>query len=332
VFSCYLDLNKIAWCGFEKGKMIKLFSFVIVTASFVLAIPSQANAGVSAMLTPYKVEVTHTPYYLLIERGKFDVIEIDPEPAETTDQQYGPTELLLVNLGREFESYLDILTELRGQKLVPGTYRDLLEYAALSGDKSVVRRIIAFGTPTKRPSGTTAWQAFGVNESHQRFLGYVVEGDGGWPKDFFYLAKRQPSKPREEFNAFSWKQISNVSTAVSARVAEARKRGENPDRIEIRIRTNLSYRGVALAAYYRLPKSPEEANAVAASHESISIGVLGKALTELNILRHTEKGTDCYASPCRIREVVIPIMTKGMGIIDAPITRDIEYSTKIIYP
>lgn len=277
------------------------------------------------MLTPYKVEVTHTPYHLLIERGKFNVIGIDLEPAEATDQQYGSSELLLVNLGREFESYLDILTELRGQRLVPGTYRDLLEYTALSSDKSVVRRVIAFGTPTKRPSGTIAWQAFGVNEAHERFLGYVVEGDGGWPKDFFYLAKRQPTKPRGEFNADSWMEISKVSAAVNARIEAARKKGGNPDRIEIRVKTGLSYRGVALASYYPLPKSLEEANAFASGNESVNIGVFGKALTELNILRHTENNTDCYTSPCRTREVVIPITTKGMGIVDSPIKAKYEY-------
>jgi hypothetical protein len=299
---------------------------LILAASF-LAFASTAEAGASLAPIPYEVNISHDSFDKLIELGKFDVKEVDGAVTDDPQQEYGKSILYLVNFGKEFASYADVLKGISAKGMVPGTCRDLLAYAAqVPKNREDHRRIIAFGSPVNLPSGTLSWQAYGVNESNERFFFPVVEGEG-WPSNFFYLAK-YPARPSgKNGNADRWQEMQKISKMIAARIAKAKRNKLNPNAFFAMVSTNLSYCDIAAAAYYQ-PKSLAEAD-----KPDVSVRVLGKALLERNIATGHQHDIKCFFEPCEKRMVEVILTQEGLGIYDAPIPKGSASSSgRLIYP
>ena len=301
---------------------------LILSAAF-LAFASSAEAGAGLAPIPSDVNITHDPLSTLVEQGKFDVVQMNGVIMDDPDQEYGRTTLYVVTFGAKFASYTGALKAISERGMVPGTCRDLLSYAAqVPKDRNDHRRIIAFGSPMNLPSGTLSWQAYGVNESHERFFFHVVEGDDGWPSDFFYLVKSQLRSAGKTVGAKRWQEMQKIAGTIAARITKAKRNKLNPNAFFAMLATDLSYRDIAIAAYYR-PRSLAEADKIDKGEAS----VLGQALLERNIAVGHQADIKCFLKPCKKRMVEVMLTQEGLDIHDEPIMKDTGSSSgRILYP
>ncbi len=317
--------------------MTKLFSSTII-AFLILGIGNEVRAEVTRnqpAAAVNTVNVTNDPLKQLEGQGRFDIIQMSAPPAEWPEQTFGPTKLILVRFAKEFNSYLDILSELQVRGMMPANYRELLCYAAQAPAAYKGKfTVVAFGSSVEMPSGKISWQSYGVNNTGKRFLFYVVEGDG-WPEEFLYLAKYQPPKPdnrpakKTVVSAADWKKMQEITAIIKAEILKHKKNGTNPNKFVRRVEeTTLTYHLIAIAAYDQ-PKTLAQANELAEVPEDF---VLGKAMFEFNVIQgnETKLTIGCFIEHCRKRTVHIPLTMEGMGITDAPILIDIDYSTRLI--
>ena len=135
----------------------------------------------------------------------------------------------------------------------------------------------------------------------------------------------------ETVNANTWKEMQRVHGIIAAELKTHRKDGTNPKFFFAPAETTLSYRLIVVVAYEK-PRTLEEAKAAAKKDGALGIDVLAKALLEYNRRAGIEDSLVCLAATCKKRRVEIALTQEGLGIHDAPIKRDIEYSTRVVYP
>jgi hypothetical protein len=144
---------------------------------------------------------------------------------------------------------------------------------------------------------------------------------------------RADSEPgsNESVNTKTWKEMQRVSGIIAAEMETHRKDGTNPVAFFAPAETTPSYRLIAIAVYGN-PKTLEEAKTAAKRGNTLNIDVLAKALLEYNRRAGINDPLVCLAASCRKRQVEIALTQQGLGIHDAPIKRDINYSTRLISP
>ncbi len=131
----------------------------------------------------------------------------------------------------------------------------------------------------------------------------------------------------QKIDANTWKEMQRVSGIIKTQREVHKKGGTDPDAFYATVETSLSYRMIAIVAYKK-PKTVDEAKRGA----TIDIDVLAKALYEYNRRSGVGDTKSCLLASCMKRMVYIALTQEGLGIHDAPIMNNIEYSTRIIYP
>ncbi len=293
----------------------------------VLMFSAELRAEKRAVKIPQKIEISRTPLGTLIEQGGFDIVNVEPALDAQEDRGYGQIELFLIDFGRRFPSPRAVIAEIRALGLAPASYRDLLEYARTTRRSNAVPwRIVALGTPIKRPGGLFEWQACGVNRSRQRFLERVPQYQEQ-PPDSFYLAKLPPMEVAERADGERWREMQRVAAAVEAEIAAYRRRGVDPDAFYLRVKTFLSYRDIVIAAYHKAQTLAGAQNMA----ELPGTLVLAKALYERNIVPGDDlRDRTCLLQSCKDRTVEIVLTAKGLEIVDIPNLRTVHYDFRLI--